>query len=485
MGNSSDYLQQFEISDWVKVGKKKTFLIVNGDTLKVNRDFYPMPQSTNGNISGDLIYVGFGIEAADLEHNDYKKLSEKKLKDKIFVIDVSSPDGVHPHSKYLAYHNLDYRAELAVKKGAKGIIFINAGDLASDPKMKFRKIKDAGVPVVFLKNIPNDAKPKKLKTTSMGVMLKERYIDAFNVVGFKNNNAPYTVVIGAHYDHLGWGADNSLYKGEPAIHNGADDNASGTAGLLELVRFFGADTTYKAANILFVAFSGEERGLLGSKFFVDNTPVSVDGMAYMLNMDMIGRMEDRQLAISGVGTADNWKAALELSNCDMDLKLSESGVGPSDHTSFYRKEVPVLHFFTGTHNDYHKPSDDEERINYEGMYNVVNMMVNVIFEMGDKKPRFNKTVDNDARKAPKFSVTMGIVPDYMYESGGVKVDGVTEGKPAANAGVIAGDIIVKMGQVKVTDMYSYMDALSLYKKGDEITVIVLRDGKEQKVMVKF
>ncbi|MCT4624715.1 MAG: M28 family peptidase, partial [Schleiferiaceae bacterium] len=326
MGNSSDYLQQFEISDWVKVGKKKTFLIVNGDTLKVNRDFYPMPQSTNGNISGDLIYVGFGIEAADLEHNDYKKLSEKKLKDKIFVIDVSSPDGVHPHSKYLAYHNLDYRAELAVKKGAKGIIFINAGDLASDPKMKFRKIKDAGVPVVFLKNIPNDAKPKKLKSASMGVVLKERYIDAFNVVGFKNNNAPYTVVIGAHYDHLGWGADNSLYKGEPAIHNGADDNASGTAGLLELVRFFGADTTYKAANILFVAFSGEERGLLGSKFFVDNTPVSVDGMAYMLNMDMIGRMENRQLAISGGGTADNWKAALELSNCDMDLKLSESGV---------------------------------------------------------------------------------------------------------------------------------------------------------------
>ncbi len=169
----------------------------------------------------------------------------------------------------------------------------------------------------------------------------------------------------------------------------------------------------------------------------------------------------------------------------MNLKLSESGVGPSDHTSFYRKNIPVLHFFTGTHADYHKPSDDAELINYEGIYAVLNIMANVIYKAGDRPLEFQVTKDNNARSTPKFNVTLGIVPDYMYEDGGVKIDGVTDEKPAAMAGLEEGDIIIQMGQVKVTDMYSYMDALSLYKKGDEITVVAKRGEEEKEFNVKF
>lgn len=478
------YFQDFEISDWANVNKEKTTLSIDGATNKLNETFYALPQSSNESVSGDLIYVGFGIEAEELKHNDYKKLSEKKLKGKIFVIDVSSPDGIHPHSEYLAYHNLDARAAKAVEKGAIGIIFVNEGEMASDPKMKFRKIKNSGVPVVFLKEVPG-GKAKKMKSASIEVLVQEQMIEVRNVVGLFNNNAERTIIIGAHYDHLGYGEDNSLYKGERAIHNGADDNASGTAGLIELAEFFSKDTNFTAVNILFVAFSAEERGLLGSKYFVNNMMLPHEMISFMLNMDMIGRLEDRKIAVSGVGTSPQWEEMLEFSRCDMNLKLSESGVGPSDHTSFYRKNIPVLHFFTGTHADYHKPSDDAELINYEGIYAVLNIMANVIYKAGDRPLEFQVTKDNNARSTPKFNVTLGIVPDYMYEDGGVKIDGVTDEKPAAMAGLEEGDIIIQMGQVKVTDMYSYMDALSLYKKGDEITVVAKRGEEEKEFNVKF
>ncbi len=478
------YFQDFEISDWANVNKEKTTLSIDGATNKLNETFYALPQSSNESVSGDLIYVGFGIETEELKHNDYKKLSEKKLKGKIFVIDVSSPDGIHPHSEYLAYHNLDARAAKAVEKGAIGIIFVNEGEMASDPKMKFRKIKNSGVPVVFLKEVPG-GKAKKMKSASIEVLVQEQMIEVRNVVGLFNNNAERTIIIGAHYDHLGYGEDNSLYKGERAIHNGADDNASGTAGLIELAEFFSKDTNFTAVNILFVAFSAEERGLLGSKYFVNNMMLPHEMISFMLNMDMIGRLEDRKIAVSGVGTSPQWEEMLEFSRCDMNLKLSESGVGPSDHTSFYRKNIPVLHFFTGTHADYHKPSDDAELINYEGIYAVLNIMANVIYKAGDRPLEFQVTKDNNARSTPKFNVTLGIVPDYMYEDGGVKIDGVTDEKPAAMAGLEEGDIIIQMGQVKVTDMYSYMDALSLYKKGDEITVVAKRGEEEKEFNVKF
>jgi aminopeptidase YwaD len=478
------FYQNFEMSDWVNVNTNKTTLSIDGESKTLNESFYVLPQSSNESVSGDLVYVGFGIEAEEQKHNDYKKLSEKKLKGKIFVIDVSSPDGIHPHSKYLAYHNLDARAEKAVEKGAIGIIFVNEGEMASDPKIKFRKIKNSGVPVVFLKEVPGE-KAKKLKYASIEVLVKEQMIEARNVVGLWNNNAERTLIIGAHYDHLGWGEDNSLYKGERAIHNGADDNASGTTGLIELANFFSKDTNFTSLNVLFIAFSGEERGLLGSKYFSNNMMLPPEAISYMLNMDMIGRLEDRQLAVSGTGTASKWEEVLEYASCDLDLKLSESGVGPSDHTSFYRKNIPVLHFFTGTHKDYHKPSDDAELINFEGIYKVLNVMVNVIYKVGDRPLEFLVTKDNSARSTPKFNVTLGIVPDYMYEEGGVKIDGVTEGKPASTGGLQEGDIIVQMGKVKVTDMYSYMDALALYKKGDEITVVAKREGTDKEFKVKF
>jgi len=485
MGDGSGFFQNFNIADWVFINTRKTVLNINGEALEVNSDFYPMPQSANKIAESSVVYVGFGIEAPELKHNDYKKLKADKLKGNIFVMDISSPDGIHPHSAYLAYHNINKRIELAIAKGAVGVILVNQGEMASDPDIKFRAINSLGIPVIFLKSIPLNGKWKKMEKVTMGVKMKETSVLAKNVVGFVDNQAATTIIIGAHYDHLGWGADNSLYKGEPEIHNGADDNASGTAGVLELARYYSRNKDFKKANLLFIAFSGEERGLLGSSYFVKNTEFSLIPASYMINMDMIGRMEGDELAISGTGTSPEWDKTLEMVNCGLTFKTTKSGVGPSDHTSFYNVEMPVLHFFTGTHDQYHKPTDDFELINLEGELRILNMIIALNEVVGEKRLEFTATVNADSRKAPKFSVTLGIVPDYMYDGEGLKIDGVSGGKPASKAGLQAGDIILNLGDVKVSDMQSYMDALSLYKKGDSVKVIYKRGGKTQESKVTF
>ncbi|MCB0497825.1 MAG: M28 family peptidase [Cyclobacteriaceae bacterium] len=300
-----------------------------------------------------------------------------------------------------------------------------------------------------------------------------------NVIGYIDNQAPTTVVIGAHFDHLGYGDEGSL-SGEHAIHNGADDNASGVTVLLQVADWLKGKYTHN--NYLIISFSGEEKGLWGSNWFVKHSTIDLSTVNYMLNMDMVGRLDkERKLAVYGTGTSPTWDTILDeiAKKNNVDMIKKPSGVGPSDHTSFYLADEPVLHFFTGQHDDYHKPSDDADKINYEGMKTVQSFVEDVIAAVDDKgKLEFTKTKDENSRKAPAYSVTLGVIPDYMFEGPGMRIDGVREDRPAEKAGMQKGDVVIKIDDHEVADMMGYMKVLGMYKKGDQSKVVIKRGEEE-------
>ncbi len=314
-------------------------------------------------------------------------------------------------------------------------------------------------------------------------------ISAINVAAYLDNGAEYTVVIGAHYDHLGMGHDHNSLDANPEgkIHNGADDNASGTAGVLELARYFSENNRKEKFNFLFICFSGEELGLFGSKKFCENPTIDFSKVNYMINMDMIGRLNDstKKLIIYGVGTAPDWVPLIEKTPTDFSIKKDSAGIGPSDQTSFYLKDIPVIHFFTGQHSDYHKPSDKFKKINFPGEKKVLEYIIK-IEEETEKLPKlqFLKT-KNPEMGTHKYKVTMGVMPDYTFEGKGMRVDGVTDGKPASKAGVQKGDVVIQLGETKVESTMDYMKALSKFKSGDTAEIKVLRNGNEVKLKVTF
>lgn len=310
-----------------------------------------------------------------------------------------------------------------------------------------------------------------------------------NVLGFINNNAEKTIVIGAHYDHLGYGGEGSLYRGDDkAIHNGADDNASGVAVLLDLAARIktNATNTLNNNNYLFMAFSGEEMGLLGSNYFVKNATVDTKNINYMINMDMVGRLKaDSTLAVYGTGTSPIFKQVIQAHNDHFRIVENESGVGPSDHTSFYLADIPVLHFFTGQHEDYHKPSDDSDKLNYQGMKLISDYIFEIISDLDDNGTLAFRTTKNESEETPRFKVGLGVVPDYLYDGEGMRIDGTREDTPAFNAGLQKGDIVIKLGDSTITDMMSYMRALSVFDKGDKSTVVVKRNDENITAELQF
>lgn len=309
-----------------------------------------------------------------------------------------------------------------------------------------------------------------------------------NVLGYFDNGAENTVIIGAHYDHLGYGGEGSLFRGdEKAIHNGADDNASGVAVMLDLAAKIALDpVNFKNNNYLFMAFSGEEMGLLGSNYFVKNATVDTKTVNYMINMDMVGRLKaDSTLAIYGTGTSPIFKQVINAHNKGFKIIENESGVGPSDHTSFYLTDIPVLHFFTGQHEDYHKPSDDSDKLNYEGMNMISEYIFDIIKDLDDHEKLAFRTTKNESEETPRFKVGLGVVPDYLYDGEGMRIDGTREDTPAFAAGLQKGDVVTKLGDSAVTDMMSYMRALSVFDKGDETTITVTRGNEIIEAVVKF
>lgn len=313
-------------------------------------------------------------------------------------------------------------------------------------------------------------------------------VNSQNVAAYIDNGAEYTIVIGAHYDHLGLGHDHNSLDANPEgkIHNGADDNASGTAGVIELARYFAKNGIRENHNFLFLCFSGEELGLVGSKKFTENPTIDLSKVSFMVNMDMIGRLNaEKRIMVGGVGTAPDFVPALNNLKGDFTVKLDSAGIGPSDHTSFYLKNIPVLFFFTGQHSDYHKPSDDTDKINFSGEREVLGLAVRVI-ESLDRQPKlaFQETKARP-EDTPRFKVTLGIMPDYTWEGEGVHVDGVTDGKPASKAGMQKGDVIVGLGDFAVKNIQDYMKALAAFKKGDSTTVKVKRENAEKTLPVTF
>lgn len=311
---------------------------------------------------------------------------------------------------------------------------------------------------------------------------------ARNVVGRLDTGADRTVVIGAHYDHLGYGGFGSRQPSDSLIHNGADDNASGVAALFDIARQLQrADAP--SSNVLFVAFSGEEMGLHGSKHFVDAPPLPLREINYMINLDMVGRLnDDRELAVSGVGTSPAWGAAVDAAATatGLTVKTHDSGLGPSDHASFYLADIPAVHLFTGQHADYHTPTDDSHRINYDGLHDVATFVVRVVDALADDGAlAFTKTKDESRRRPAAFTVTLGVMPDYVYDGDGMRIDAVLDEGPAVEAGLKDGDIVIRLGQTDVTDIYAYMEALSQFEEGDVAPVTVRRGDEVIDTQVQF
>lgn len=461
----SDFLQTFIVREGKEPGAK-TKLNINHQAID-QALFVPLPFSAVKSAKGEVLP---GVNEMDnVWLDDVKGWDDKR-----------SPHAA-PMDLYIK------KTKEAKKNGATGIVFYNGPEeFSAVTRWLDEKSEPLPIPAIWVgaeasKTLSaDDANGFQIE---MQVEFQPFKRTGTNVVGYIDNAAASTIVIGAHYDHLGHGEDhNSLAPDEKAIHNGADDNASGTAALLELGRLLKA-SKLKNNNYLLIAFSGEELGLFGSKYYTEHGTVDMGSVNYMVNMDMVGRLnDDKGLQIGGVGTSPSWGSILK-SSLPSGLKVSydSSGTGPSDHTSFYRKDIPVLFFFTGTHSDYHKPSDDADKINYEGGLTVVKT-VYAIIEKTNVQPKltFTKTREMQMGRSTRFSVTLGIMPDYTYNKGGVRVDGVSDGKPASKAGLATGDVIIQLGNVPVTDVETYMGALATFKAGDETTVKVTR-GKEEKV----
>ncbi len=386
-----------------------------------------------------------------------------------------SPAAIRAHVEYLASDQLEGRgtASLGEIRAANYIAnwFLKAG---LTPKGDLGTYFQAFPVVMSFEGIPHQ-------------------MTARNVVGFLDNQAEKTIVIGAHFDHLGKGyqAGSLTPESKDIIHNGADDNASGTAGVIELARYFAGNNVKEKVNFLFIAFSGEELGLFGSKYFAGHPTVPMESVAFMINMDMVGRFEaDKGITIGGWGTSPSWGKLMPGIARQNQVKytVDSSGIGPSDHTSFYLKEKPVLFFFTGIHTDYHKPSDDTDKINAEGEQKILQLIVDLVKEL-DKSgevPTFREAGNPHAQATQQtFKVTLGIIPDYSFGGKGLRIDGVSKDRPAEVAGMEAGDIIVRMGEYPVNDIQDYMKNLGKFEKGQKIEVEVRRKNQNKVLNVTF
>jgi aminopeptidase YwaD len=552
------YLQEFPYVAGVELGKNNLFLLKSGQggdaaPLKVSEDWMPLGFSSSSKIDKTgVVFAGYGISASELKYDDYAASSAK---DKVAVVFSGTPDGDNPHGQFARVGEVRFKTAAAQAAGAKALIII-----ASEPELKndrlFRLTYDnageAAIPVIVVSrplaqqilsaaklsdyesvadsrtatrkpdpnplnegtetNIPQGSLlrlPIPKTTLSMVTDVVRREVSAWNVVGILDGSDPTlkneTIVIGAHYDHLGRGGEGSLAPREGDIHHGADDNASGVAGVLELARIFAAQHPRPRRTIVFIAFSGEEEGLLGSNYYVNHPIVPLANTAAMINMDMIGRMKDNKLIVGGVGTAQEWHKELEAKNAWLEritgtgngvglkvipreqfsLTLSEDGFGPSDHSSFYAKQVPVLFFWTGSHEDYHKPSDTADKINYDDEARILSLVSRVIHDIdsNDKRPVYTVAKSESTGRSMGFRVYLGTIPNYADSTDGLLLDGVRDDSPAAKAGIKAGDKIVKLAGRDVRNVYDYTAALGEMKAGQEYEVELMRGGERIKVVI--
>jgi len=525
--DENGYLQPFEMVTEVKmVGQNELSIISDGvvSEYNVNKDFAPLGFSGKGRVEGELVFTGYGITAPEQNYDDYKDKNgnDIDIKGKVLVMMRYSPGQNDPHNnRFEKYEPSRYKTLPARDGQAAGIIFITGPQSGDDAlqKMKFDNVlQDAGLPVLSVSReiIENIFKNNGLnlaiiqseidstKTSNSFVLnnakavieanIEPVKVKTNNVIGFIEGNDPVlkneVIVIGAHKDHLGYGAYGSLHRGsDKQIHNGADDNASGTSGLLEIAQKISVNKKDLKRSVLFIAFGAEEAGLLGSSFFTKSKMFENMNIVAMLNMDMIGRVVDNKLVIYGTGTSSVWDNALDNINKTYNFNITKTpdGFGPSDHSSFYTKNIPVLHFFSGTHTDYHSPTDDIEKINSGDGALIAKMVYDVAMDLSKQqgKPDFIKVTStgNENRTMGNIKVYVGTIPDYSATVEGMKLAGVKEGSPAEKGGLIAEDVIIKFGNKDVKNIYDYMYAMGEFKPGEEAEIVVLRNN--EKVTLKI
>ncbi len=488
---------------------------------EISNDFVPLGFSDNGAASGEIAFVGFGISAPELKYDDYEGID---VKDKIVIFISENPDKDKKDSPFLPYSSLRYKASNARNKGAKGIIMVriqgdsmnvferpeyqnrgkNSGIIAIQAwRQSLSKFFPKNKTLIFLENeIVKNKQPMSFILPNVTSYLKVELIDnesqTYNINAYVEGSDPVLkneyILIGAHYDHLGYGGPTSMASslGKPQIHNGADDNASGVAAIVEIAHKI-AESPLKR-SVIFSSFSSEEIGLFGSSYFVNNPPVSLDKIVAMINLDMVGRMRDNELTAFGASTGDVFSEvidSLDLVDTLQIIKVNDA-YGPSDHASFVVKNIPVVMFFTGIHEDYHKPSDDTEKINFGGMVWAVNFVYNFVETIGNKsvKPTFVKSVNAvPERKKDKESgqsdVWFGIIPNFEENPLGCIIAGSTPGSPADKAGLVAKDIIVKIDDTEIKNLYDFMYKIRAHKAGDVLNVHILRgEDHTQKVELK-
>jgi hypothetical protein len=533
------YLQHFPYIAGVELGKGNVMSLVApgfAKEIRVGQDWMPLGFSSNTHLDQTPVaFVGYGITATELNYNDY---ANNRANGKIALALSGTPDGDNPHGQYGRYEGARWKAIAARNAGAKALIIVSReGSLKDDRLSQLvydNSVGDAGLPVVVVSQEVVGGKAaldsleaglksqvnsfdEKGATASITTDLVRREVPAYNVIGILDGSDPIlrneTIVIGAHYDHLGRGGEGSLAQHSGEIHHGADDNASGVAGVLELARVFAAQRPKPKRTMVFIAFSGEEEGLLGSNYYVNHPFKALSSTVAMINMDMIGRMRERKLIVGGVGTAKEWRDLVETENSlqgtsvaatnqissgigrpmvvsangrpivttdstkTFDLTLQEDGYGPSDHSSFYAKQIPVLFFWTGNHADYHKPSDTFEKINYDDEARILSLVARIVRDVDRSEKKLSYTVaksDAQMGRSMGFRVYLGTIPNYADAGDGLLLDGVRDDSPAAKAGLKAGDRIVKIGAYAVHNVYDYTYALGELKAGEEYVVEILR-----------
>ena len=518
-GDSGTYFQKFTFVSAVRLGTRNSLNFAGIDartpSLDPDVDFRPLGFSIDTSVSGNVVFVGYGISAPENGYDDYAGI---EVTDKLVIAMRYGPDGNDLHSDLYKHTSFRNKARKAREKGAAGLIVINGpNDDEDDELVKLsydNSFANSGIAAISMKRglieralhhlgkdmksiqdtIKQNRRPQSIELPGVRASLSTEVVQVMatsaNIVGYLEGTSPtlkkQVIVVGAHMDHLGYGGpgSGSLMPDVHEIHNGADDNASGTAGLLELAEAFATRRDPPARGLVFISFSGEELGTLGSSYYVNHPFVPLSHTIGMINMDMVGKLEGRELTVYGTGTSPLWDTVLSSADPDslFSPKKVPDGFGPSDHSQFYAKDIPVLFFFTGTHNDYHKPSDDWDKLNYQGEEKVIKYVYRIVEKLNNlqERPQFARTQTSSSMgggDSRGFNVTLGVIPDYGEGSQGMKIGGIRPGGPAEKAGMQAGDVIVKMAGKKVLNIYDYMGILGELKAGQEIDVEVIRNGK--------
>lgn len=519
---TGDGLERFKVNDKVSFGNKNSFSI-NGTSYTLEKDFAPASFSENSSVKAEVVFAGYGfrINNDSVKWDDYKDID---VKNKWAIILRSGPDLDNPASKYASFSIDRNKAMVAKDLGAAGVLMVSGpafdGNDTFDPLSKGGY--SVGIPVLWVKRAVADAilsesnqnintLEKQLNSGkvpvsfSTGITAEAKSDIIQNMAGTRNvvmvlpgedeNLKNEYVIFGAHYDHLGMGGPGSGSRAVDTVgvHHGADDNASGVAMIIELAgKFAGTKNSHKR-SLLFLAFSGEEEGLLGSKQFTEKPAIDLKKADAMINLDMVGRLrETKSVQVGGVGTATGLKdkALAVLDTSKLKLTFSEEGSGPSDHSSFYAKNISVIYFTTGTHDDYHTPKDTWDKINYDGMVNISDLIFKMSSGIANETSilQFKEAGPQvDANRPPRRKgLTLGIMPDVTGSiTNGLKVEAVTPGKPAAAGGMKKGDIIISVDGKPVNNIGDYMFRMSQLKAGQRITVDVLRDNKKEGLLIQL